>query len=230
MYSHFTNLLLACMFLSNLSMTFAAEIPAWWTERGVLIPGAQADDFAIANIGQLKAIATKAAEEMDARLQPTGAGSEIYTLVSPWSNPLPTTDDFAAVNQGQLKAVAAPFYNRLADLGYTAQPLLAGQLYPWTESTIDDDSFSAVNLGQMKFVFCFLVPGGSGAAYDTDLDGLPDAWELQYWTTLVHEATDDIDSDGVSNLEEFQLGMNPTKAAILNLVGAVSLSVNTPLN
>ncbi len=51
---------------------------------------------------------------------------------------------------------------------------------------------------------------------DSDADGLPDSWERLYFTNLNQSATADFDQDGVSNLQEFLDGTNPTnKAAAL---------------
>jgi hypothetical protein len=47
---------------------------------------------------------------------------------------------------------------------------------------------------------------------DTDADGLPDAWELQYFGTLAYGATDDTDGDGYTNLQEYQAGTLPNNA------------------
>jgi hypothetical protein len=45
---------------------------------------------------------------------------------------------------------------------------------------------------------------------DTDSDGLLDFWEMLYFGNLVQGPDDDPDSDGLTNLEEFQLGTNPS--------------------
>ena len=45
---------------------------------------------------------------------------------------------------------------------------------------------------------------------DTDGDGLPDGWELQYFGNLSQTDTDDPDGDGFSNLQEFLAGTDPT--------------------
>lgn len=45
---------------------------------------------------------------------------------------------------------------------------------------------------------------------DTDQDGLPDCWELQYFGDLSYDADDDPDVDGFTNLEEFVAGSDPT--------------------
>jgi hypothetical protein len=48
---------------------------------------------------------------------------------------------------------------------------------------------------------------------DTDSDGMPDAWEAQYGLDPYdpRDASQDLDSDGTSNLEEYTAGTNPTK-------------------
>jgi hypothetical protein len=48
---------------------------------------------------------------------------------------------------------------------------------------------------------------GSG---DTDTDGLADNWEFSSFGSLAQTAVGDFDSDGLSNLDEFNLGTTPT--------------------
>lgn len=48
------------------------------------------------------------------------------------------------------------------------------------------------------------------AQSDTDVDGLPDAWEQQYFGTLDYVASDDPDGDGYSNAEEYEAGTDPS--------------------
>lgn len=47
---------------------------------------------------------------------------------------------------------------------------------------------------------------------DSDGDGLPDWWEMQYFGGLQYGANDDPDGDGYTNLEEFNAGTDPTDA------------------
>lgn len=45
---------------------------------------------------------------------------------------------------------------------------------------------------------------------DTDRNGLPDAWELQYFGLTGNSPAGDADNDGSTNLQEFQAGTDPT--------------------
>ena len=47
---------------------------------------------------------------------------------------------------------------------------------------------------------------------DYDGDSLPDPWELMYFGTLIYGPSDDLDSDILTNLQEFQLGTDPNKS------------------
>jgi len=47
---------------------------------------------------------------------------------------------------------------------------------------------------------------------DTDADGLPDWWEIKWFSSLANGASDDPDNDGLTNLQEYQYGTNPNNA------------------
>jgi hypothetical protein len=47
------------------------------------------------------------------------------------------------------------------------------------------------------------------AVLDSDLDGIPDWWEMKYLNGLSETDSDDSDGDGYSNLEEFAQGTDP---------------------
>jgi hypothetical protein len=127
-----------------------AGAPSWWSERSVLVSGANADDYAPANLGQLKNIAKAAVAEMDAKFS-GGAGDELNSMVNSWSTPGPQTNDFAPLNLGQLKNVARPFYDRLIAAGLADS-------YPWLGSPSSPDDFAVANIGQVKSLFGFEIP------------------------------------------------------------------------
>ncbi len=218
--------------------------PAWWFERDVIprLPASAnnptpvwptdyppADDYAVANIGQLKHIATKAAAELDAKLPPPGAGTTVRTWVNAWQAAPAlgvTRDDYTAVNLGQVKAVAKPFYDRLAELGYTGQPLLPSQIYPWTG--VGPDDYALANIGQMKYVFRFSVVGVDLDAYkaDADGDGIPYGWEVEHGLNPSDPADASAIVNGLTNRELFQqslaAGGDPLQA------NSVGLLIYTP--
>jgi hypothetical protein len=230
--------------------TKPAHYPDWWFERDVIVRKPSEinnldpqwplhynapDDFGVANIGQLKLIASKAAEEMETLLPAPGAGSAIHSLLAGWDPGLGGVDrdDYAVLNQGQLKYVAKLFYDRLADFGYSGPPLFGGALYPWThgsapEATADDDSYAAVNLGQLKHVFSF-VPAAAVPLDDSDGDGLPDDWEVQHFGSISAETgASNRDGDSLSNLAEFLVGSNPNSSDDTTSPVSFNLLVTSP--
>lgn len=218
------------------------DYPNWWFERDVIprletVAGKRfpvwpndypaTDDFAAANVGQLKAVASKAASELDAVVPLLGKGKEISALMSDWDGL--EAEDYAILNIGQLKYVAALFYRRLADFGYFAAPLQEGALYPWLSESPAENAYAVANLGQLKYVFSFVPTLIPLPLEDDDSDGIPDLWERQYWDDLSRSAAGDFDADGVDNITEYRLGRNPIKGAVSDAGGAVSLQVFAPV-
>jgi len=69
----------------------------------------------------------------------------------------------------------------------------------------DDDSLSDI----LEVTLYHTNP----ASNDTDLDLMPDGWEIGYaFDPLVNDSSADVDSDNLTNLEEFILGTNPRAA------------------
>jgi hypothetical protein len=167
------------LFTSLMLQSMLVAAPGWWSTQNVLKPQVQADDYAVANIGQLKTMAANAANEMNAQIQ-QGAGGDINTLIAEWRNPVSAKprDDYAALTQGQLKTVAKLFYDRLAVIGSLDQPA-----YPWGNGGVADD-YALANIGQLKSVFSFLVPymvwrlgdANNPSPDDLNQDGLSDAY------------------------------------------------------
>ena len=186
--------------------TNVVAVPAWWAARSVT-NNAEADDYAVANQGQLKNMAKRAYEEFLEKLPggvgsmaPSGTGYKLTALINGFTTN-PNRDDYQAINLGQLKNVAKVFYDRLQEIGYT-------NAYPWTGSQNEADDFAVANLGQLKNVFNF------DPARDTDMDGVPNWWETQngFDPGDNSDANHDSDSDGLSNYQEYLLGTNPNNA------------------
>ena len=92
-----------------LAGSLSAQVPDWWLERGLISTNAPVatNDFAPANLGQLKHAASLAKDELEANL-PGGAGSTVLVMVAAWTNAA-AADDYAPLTLGQLKATAQPF-------------------------------------------------------------------------------------------------------------------------
>jgi PKD repeat protein len=67
----------------------------------------------------------------------------------------------------------------------------------------DNDGATTTETGVV--VVSSALPNG-----DTDNDGLPDTWEMQYWGNLAQTASADPDLDDLTNLQEYQGGTDPT--------------------
>jgi hypothetical protein len=76
------------------------------------------------------------------------------------------------------------------------------------------------------------VISNNTAAADSDGDGVPDCWMLTYFhhapgpAADQSRATDDADHDGVSNLQEYLAGTNPTNAASALRITSLSAASN----
>ncbi len=213
--------LLACGHLD------AAE-PAWW-RSGVTqcmdTTPSTTENYQPVNQGQLKNVATKAALYLNATLASVGgAGTAVNNMVASFQH---TSEDYAPINIGQLKAIAKPFYDRLMAVGYNTKLSLAYQGatewsydYPWNSATPASENYAIANIGQLKLVFSFDVT-------DSDADGLPDWWELQYGgslTTLNGDGIHDTDGDGISDLAAYQLGLNPVSNHLNNATETENIS------
>ena len=185
--------------------------PAWWATRNVLTTDS-ADDYAVLNQGQLKNFMRGAIEEMNASL-PGGAGTELNALLAAWRTDASGADDFAIANQGQLKAMGGMLRARLNSLGIPS--LAIG-----TTETQDDEHYAPANIGQAKQVFNL----GVG---DSDLDGVPDSWEMAKFGRLTRDLSNDADSDGFSDAEEYAAQTDPLSWLSRPIEGGTHLALYT---
>ena len=84
------------------------------------------------------------------------------------------------------------------DLGFSEVYNMLGGITAWKQQ-----GFQVVTTGV-----------GADNANDNDRDGLPDDWERRYFGDLSQGAGGDFDGDGVSNVEEYQVGTNPSSMAV----------------
>lgn len=86
-------------------------------------------------------------------------------------------------------------------------------LSPGTKYTmaIGDQATDLAGNKLMPFVLEFTTKSASaGPAGDSDRDGMPDLWESQHGLDpKVNDTSEDLDGDGLTNLEEYQIGTGP---------------------
>ncbi len=192
-------------------VVIAAEYPQWFVTRGVISPEQPTNDYAPANQGHVKWVASKAYEEFAQKL-PSADLAKLQAMIDSF----PDMGNSKPANLGMLKSVATPFYEELITAGYVST-------YPWADGAPAD--YNVANQGQLKNLFAFnldldldadglvdwwaLQNNVSGGDMDADGDGLTNALEYQYGS---NPNIADADSDGLSDLQEYELGTNPNHA------------------
>jgi hypothetical protein len=100
-----------------------------------------------------------------------------------------------------------------------------------TKKTITTLAIVGIVIAAGYFMYMMYVPTGDGGdeytppepSNDTDNDGLPDTWEVQYWGNLAQTASDDPDGDGFTNLQEY---VNVTNPIVSDLVPTPDLDTD----
>ncbi|WP_395744070.1 fibronectin type III domain-containing protein [Prosthecobacter sp.] len=141
-------MVLGC-FAAAVVLTHAAA-PDWWSSRGLVKSNGSANDYAVANQGQLKNMVRAACDELVAKGY-IDTSHPIYLQVQSWRTNSTNAKDYSPVNLGQLKAVAKPIYDVLKAKDSSIS-------YPWSPATTDDKDYGVANVGQLKNVFGFNIP------------------------------------------------------------------------
>jgi hypothetical protein len=80
---------------------------------------------------------------------------------------------------------------------------------PTTEPALEDFDGDGVN-SIVEVAVLLTDPLAYNSFVDADADGLVDAWEIHFWgNTSTANGGGDSDGDGLTNLEELQVGLNP---------------------
>jgi hypothetical protein len=142
------------------------------------------------------------------------------TLLTPAAGPVGTVVTVSGLNFGLTQGTSTVSFNSVA-----------ASVTNWSQKTI----VVAVPLYATTGLVVVKVNGVSSngvtftvAEVDSDADGLPDWWELQHFGNLMQTASGDPDSDGLSNLQEYQQGRNPTVHALVD-DAAINLKLFRPL-
>lgn len=126
--------------------------PEWWTQHNV-VTGGTAQNFGMANQGQLKTITKAAYDALKAdypNLDAIPVGESLKTFVDGFST---TSTDYSPATQGQVKHAASLVY---AVIGAVINKGTLG--LPWTGVITDDQSYAPANVGQIKTLFSFPMP------------------------------------------------------------------------
>jgi len=81
-------------------------------------------------------------------------------------------------------------------------------IWPWVANV--SYFLTVTNTSAVTQPFYLLMDGRNAGTDDNDTDGILDYWEYQYFGNLNQNSGNDFDFDGVSNLNEYLEGTNPT--------------------
>ncbi|QIF02261.1 choice-of-anchor Q domain-containing protein [Roseimicrobium sp. ORNL1] len=108
---------------------------------------------------------------------------------------------------GETQLESVSLYHHGVLVGTDSTPPYTFGFTPWTYGNYELRAIGTDSLG--------LETARSPAlsiqvSYNSDSDTLPDWWEIANFGTLTHDASGDVDGDGMTNGEEFLAGLNPS--------------------
>lgn len=135
----------------------------------------------------------------------TAAGSTISGPVSVTAVLSESSTNFTADSLSVTNATINGFGGSGDSYSFILTPLAFGEVVVSIPADAFTDENGNGNETSNTLAFSYEEP-------DTDMDGLPDPWEMQYFETLDWSAYDDPDGDGNTNIFELRNGTNPNNA------------------
>ena len=154
---------------------------------------------------------------------PTG-GSITYRIEVPadatrWKHTATNTasvrlfiEEGATVDLTRLSTVSPHAQSSAAANWVFNQSLVSTNSWPWLPGA-RTFYLTVQNTAATDQTFSIAMDGRNALTEDENNDGIPDAWEIQYFGTIYIDPNGDADSDGSTNLQEYQNGTDPKNAS-----------------
>ena len=128
------------------------------------------------------------------------------------------------LDQGSLPTLTTADHWYSVGANSTNNKALYNSSWPWLPGYMY--YLSVTNTGTSTLGFSIQMDGKDCATDDFNNDGLPDCWEIAYFGSIyTYGPNSDPDGDGLSNLQEFQLGTDPTVPNTGTMVNTMVLPV-----